>query len=130
MVLSVADLACHGCGGLSSSLFALNWRRLGIGTRSSLFGRSSSCLAVSDPWVICGLLASYVLIFVEPSDGVKQMRLVFIDLFYSGCILLCFIRMLGGQMVFVPVPFCLFLLVLHFHEHTNVMDTSIHIWCF
>nr|VDD57621.1 unnamed protein product [Brassica oleracea] len=57
------------------------------------------------------------------------MRLVFIDLFYSGCILLCFIRMLGGQMVFVPVPFCLFLLVLHFHEHTNVMDTSIHIWC-
>ncbi|KAL0652792.1 hypothetical protein Bca4012_095483 [Brassica carinata] len=31
-------------------------------------------------------------------------------------------------MVFVPVPFCLLLLVLHFHEHTNVMDTRAYIY--
>lgn len=55
-----------------------------------LFAWSPSCLVVTDSWVLCGFLASYVLIFGETSNGFKQMNLVFIELLYPGCSPLCF----------------------------------------
>lgn len=58
---------------------------------SSLFAWSPSCLTFINSLRFFGFLTSYVLIIVEPYDAFIQMRLVFIDLLYLGCDLLCFI---------------------------------------